>query len=194
MGLTNLTIEPEYWNNENRCQFPPFQYSIIPFISKMLFLKKNERNIKISIHLIMRILTITICSCITIFCFGQSNLITEIRNHYNDVNKLIINCQKSNENSAACELYKNEISINSDNLTWPGSGKYTKKIIFWYDYPPGNCDECGENGINVLLKIEITVWVASMYTFKANEIKKINPDDRIKEAKSLQKLFLSCNQ
>lgn len=105
-----------------------------------------------------------ICLCIINFCFGQSNLINAIRDHYNNVNQLINDCQKSSENNEECALYKNEISINSDNLTWPGSGQYSKKIVFWYDYPPGNCDECGEKGINVLKKIEITELV-SIYRY-----------------------------
>ncbi len=84
-------------------------------------------------------------------CFAQTDALSSIRNYYSNINAQIKTCATDFE----CGLYANEVLVNTRNNSWSAVGQYKKKIIFWYNDYPQHCDECGENGINVLQKIEI---------------------------------------
>jgi len=86
-------------------------------------------------------------------CYGQSD-INNIRNQYGEINDLIEQCR----NKEVCALYQNTLEINSGNGSWRAVGTYSKNVTFWYNDDPDLCDECGENGIGVLRKIEIEEW------------------------------------
>ena len=97
-------------------------------------------------------LTLLVAFCISnAVCYSQNSDIKNIRNHYVEINGLIEKCNKEGE----CALYQNTIKINSNNGSWRAVGRYSKNITFWYEDDPKLCDECGENGIGVLRKIEI---------------------------------------
>ncbi|MBN4065931.1 hypothetical protein JYT51_01200 [Candidatus Amoebophilus asiaticus] len=106
-------------------------------------------------------LTLLVTLCITnAICYSQNSVIENIRNHYKEISDLIEKCRKEKE----CDLYQNTIEINSMNGSWRGVGTYSKNITFWYNDDPKLCDECGENGIEVLRKIEIEEW-SGVYKF-----------------------------
>ena len=77
-----------------------------------------------------------------------------IRSWYKQVNDGIKLCI---EKSPECSWYQNELIINKDMLGWRAVGNYKKTVNFWYDDDPAKCDECGEEGLGVLKKVEVKV-------------------------------------
>ncbi len=84
--------------------------------------------------------------------YAQEDAIKSIRSHYKNIGKQITACKNTKEN-AACALYCNTNLTNSGNNQWRGSGNYKKEVQFWYTDSPKSCDECGEDGVNVLKKV-----------------------------------------
>ncbi len=106
-------------------------------------------------------LTLLVIWCIaSTICYSQNSDIKNIQYHYKEISDLIEKCRKEEE----CGLYQNTIKINSKNGYWRAVGIYSKNITFWYNDDPKLCDECGENGIGVLRKIEIEEW-SGVYKF-----------------------------
>lgn len=80
--------------------------------------------------------------------FSQSSDIEAIRTHYTEIGKQSKDCE------IGC-LYLNELKVNANDQPWRAVGNYEKTIQFWFDDDPKQCDECGTNGENVLMKVVI---------------------------------------
>lgn len=86
---------------------------------------------------------------------------TEIRNHYQDVNKRI---QASKEHGMEGELYCNEWVTNKNAMSWPAVGTYQETTDFWYDDDPNHISVQERDPKTVLLKVTILRRSASMVT------------------------------
>lgn len=90
------------------------------------------------------------------FCtFSQAQDKTQpIRTLYQKVNEAIAAC-KNNE----CEMYCNELVVNSKNNQWRAVGVFKKIIQFWYTDQPEfykeEYPEQGETGVGALQKVVI---------------------------------------
>ncbi|MCR9249957.1 MAG: hypothetical protein NXI20_06010 [bacterium] len=80
--------------------------------------------------------------------FSQNSDIDAIRTHYTEIGKKSGNCEMD------C-LYLNELKVNANDQPWRAVGNYEKTIQFWYNDDPKQCDECGTDGENVLIKVVI---------------------------------------
>lgn len=90
------------------------------------------------------------------------NDVQKIKDHYYEVGKLIKECSgvKANQDSE-CSLYSDELQINKGGNSWRAVGNYNKKIVFWYNDDPDNCDGCEEVPGLPLLKVQITEIVSA---------------------------------
>ena len=96
---------------------------------------------------------------------SQEEAINNIRKHYKKIGDQIKECKKEN-NKGLCSLYNNINLTNSGNQQWRSSGNYKKEVQFWYNDSPWNCDECGEDGINVLKKVVSSEQAGLTITYK----------------------------
>lgn len=78
---------------------------------------------------------------------------TEIRSHYQNINKHIT---ESKEQGFEGSLYCNTKTTNKNGKSWPAVGIYTETTDFWYDDPPDHLPASERNPKNVLLKINIS--------------------------------------
>ncbi len=81
-------------------------------------------------------------------CVAQTE--TDIRNHYNTINRQII---ESIEHGYEGPLYQNQWVTNKNSRSWPAVGIYQDTTNFWYDDPPDHLDASERDPKNVLLKI-----------------------------------------
>lgn len=84
--------------------------------------------------------------------YVQAQSETDIRNHYNQVNKKIT---ESIEQGFEGPLYQNQWIVNKNGRSWPAVGLYNETTDFWYDDPPDHLPVEERNPKNVLLKINI---------------------------------------
>jgi len=75
---------------------------------------------------------------------------TDIRNHYNEVNRKIV---EAIEQGYEGPLYQNQLIINKNIKSWPAVGYYVDTINFWYDDDPDHLSGSERNPKNVLLKV-----------------------------------------
>jgi len=85
--------------------------------------------------------------------YVQAQSETDIRNHYNQVNKKIT---ESIEQGFEGPLYQNQWIANKNGRSWPAVGLYNETTDFWYDDPPDHLPVEERNPKNVLLKINIS--------------------------------------
>ncbi|MGQ0740492.1 MAG: hypothetical protein ACT4OJ_15690 [Bacteroidota bacterium] len=60
---------------------------------------------------------------------------TDIRKHYNEVNKQI---EESIQQGYEGPLYQNQLTSNKNGKSWPAVGRYDETVNFWYDDDPGH--------------------------------------------------------
>lgn len=84
---------------------------------------------------------------------GLAQTESDIRKHYNDVNKRI---EESIQQGFEGPLYQNQVVVNKNSKSWPAVGIYTETTDFWYDDPPDHLPAVERNPKNVLLKINIS--------------------------------------
>ena len=98
----------------------------------------------------MRKLIVFMMLCTSFSAIAQTE--TEIRNHYQDVNKKI---QSSKEQGYEGELYCNEWVTNKNSKSWPAVGNYNETTSFWYDDDPNHLNASERDPKLVLLKVTI---------------------------------------
>lgn len=87
----------------------------------------------------------------SIFC--QTRQVQLIRDHYYKIQNMVQSC---NDNTTdICNLYSDEILLNSKGGLWRGIGNFQKKYIFWYEDDPNNCGECPSEGASTLQLVNI---------------------------------------
>ena len=86
---------------------------------------------------------------------------TDIRNHYQDVNKKI---QESLDHGYEGSLYCNEWVTNKNSKSWPAVGNYNETTAFWYDDDPNHISVQERNPKTVLLKVVITRKASHLMT------------------------------
>ena len=86
--------------------------------------------------------------CYSFFASAQTE--TDIRNHYNDVNKKIT---EAIEQGYEGPLYQNQLLINKNIKSWPAVGYFVDTVNFWYDDDPDHLPATERNPKNVLLKV-----------------------------------------
>jgi hypothetical protein len=104
------------------------------------------------------------------FIAAQSE--TEIRNHYNDINKKIT---ESIEQGFEGPLYNNQWVTNKNGKSWPAVGRYSEITDFWYDDEPSHLPATERNPKNVLLKVTVSRKAADFssseeYLFKDGKL------------------------
>jgi hypothetical protein len=99
----------------------------------------------------MKFLVVLLMVVLSTESFSQNEDVDYIRNLYKRVSEQIRLCNESE----TCYLYQNNLNFNTLGGEWRAVGNYSKKIIFWYTDDPTHCDECGQEGMDVLKKIEI---------------------------------------
>ena len=77
---------------------------------------------------------------------------TEIREHYQDVNKQIA---ASTEQSTEGPLYLNQWVANKNGHSWPALGRFEETTDYWYNDPPDHMNAKERNPANVLVKVNI---------------------------------------
>ena len=85
--------------------------------------------------------------------YGIAQTETDIRNHYQEVNKRI---KESIENGFEGSLYCNEWVTNKNSKSWPAVGRYQETTDFWYDDDPNHLPVQERDPRTVLLKVSIT--------------------------------------
>ncbi len=86
-------------------------------------------------------------------CIANAQTETEIKNHYQNVNKQIT---ESIEHGFEGSLFCNEWVTNKNSKSWRAVGNYNETIDFWYTDDPNMAVSLGVNPKNFLLKINIT--------------------------------------
>ena len=94
---------------------------------------------------------------------GQDDGLKEIRRLYADTNKKIAKSKLPGDGGWG-NFYSTQMTVNSNNGSWRGSGNYSNKVTFWYKDQPGFDEEKGKSAYSILVKIEIeTIVAASRY-------------------------------
>jgi hypothetical protein len=86
---------------------------------------------------------------------------TDIRKHYNEVNKKITDAI---EQGFEGPLYQNQLIINKNIKSWPAVGYYVDTINFWYDDDPNHLPASERNPKNVLLKVNTSRKASHLMT------------------------------
>jgi len=107
----------------------------------------------------MRKLIFSILLCTSLSAVAQTE--TEIRNHYQDVNKRIAS---SKEHGMEGELYCNEWVSNKYSRSWPAVGIYNETTNFWYDDDPNHLSREDRDPKVTLLKVAIARKSAQLST------------------------------
>lgn len=89
--------------------------------------------------------------CSSLHTIAQTE--TEIRNHYQEVNKRI---KESIEYGFEGPLYCNEWVTNKNSKSWPAVGRYQETTDFWYDDDPNHLPAQERDPKTVLLKVSLT--------------------------------------
>jgi uncharacterized protein YneR len=97
--------------------------------------------------------------CYSLFSSAQTE--TEIRNHYQEVNKQIT---ESVEHGFEGPLYSNQWVNNKYGGSWPAVGIYTETTDFWYNDDPNHLPASERNPKTVLLKVNITRKASHLMT------------------------------
>ena len=108
--------------------------------------------------------------CYSLFSSAQTE--TEIRKHYQDVNKQIA---ESIEHGFEGSLYNNQWVTNKNGKSWPAVGNYAETTDFWYDDDPNHLPATERNPKNVLLKVNMTrkaagFQISEEYLFKDGKL------------------------
>lgn len=88
---------------------------------------------------------------LTLFNIHGDDPVKQIDAYKKEVSTLIKKC----DGSTTCPIFSNEVIVNSNQSSWRRISDYERKITFWYDEDPTTCTNCGENGVNSLLKVTI---------------------------------------
>ena len=99
----------------------------------------------------MRKILFSLVLCTSLSAVAQTE--TEIRNHYQDVNKRI---QSSIEHGMEGELYCNEFVANKYSRSWPAVSNYNETTSFWYDDDPNHLPPSDRDPKTTLLKVVLT--------------------------------------
>ena len=97
---------------------------------------------------------------LTLPLFSSAQTETQIRTHYQDINKKIT---ESKENGYEGSLYCNEWITNKNGKSWPTVGNYTETTEFWYSDDPSH-PSVESNKLQVLQKINVLRKAASLTT------------------------------
>ncbi|MBK7561632.1 MAG: hypothetical protein IPI68_08955 [Chitinophagaceae bacterium] len=97
--------------------------------------------------------------CTSFFASAQTE--TEIRNHYNEINKKIT---ESNELGFEGPLYHNQWVTNKNGRSWPAVGIYSETTDFWYDDDPNHIPASERNPKIVLQKVNINRKASALTT------------------------------
>jgi hypothetical protein len=84
---------------------------------------------------------------------------TEIRNHYQEINKKIT---ESKEQGFEGSLYCNEWTTNKNGKSWRAVGRYEETTEFWYTDDPNHLPAAERNPKTVLQKVNIKRKSASL--------------------------------
>ncbi len=101
----------------------------------------------------------------SLISFGQSEQIKEIREHYVDVNQKIQVCLENSDFESDCELYCNEIKLNTLYKSWRVTGIFNKTVRFWYSDSPHFMTFIDKREQDALQKIEITETISDRETY-----------------------------
>jgi hypothetical protein len=86
---------------------------------------------------------------------SRDERITAIQKLYAQIQDRISRAFKEAEGLSPSGFYSTDILVNSRNGSWRASGNYSKKTVFWYTDQPEFAEDGAEDGISVLVKVEI---------------------------------------